>query len=280
MPQNGKEAMARGQARTEEEILQAVMRGNGDKSVIAKGLNTSLGQVNNYLYRYPHINDVFKASRRDLKGPEIEEDTPVEAVQGETEVLTESQKRVIDDIEANGRGDWANVDKVPSVMLFKLEEWGLIDLKRGDNLWFAKLTDEGYSALITGDFSPKENDKVAPKPAAKKPANEPKKKGGWRNIPKTEAPDTEQPINPVIGQDFTAKWHEQEIQGSSLPVNMQGVATHDTNSDCGNCSECLHREALALIMEKVPAVKEIYEHLAAKKKAEKQIEAALKKFGG
>jgi hypothetical protein len=272
----------RGKARTEEEILQAVIRGNGDKSVIAKELDTSVGQVNNYLFRYPHINDIYKASRRDLKGAKDEANELVEEVPKETEVLTESQKRVIDDIDAKGRGDWVNVEQVPTVVLMKLEGWGLLNLKREDNQWHAKLTDEGYTALITGDFTPKTESQAELKPAVRKAKDEPQKKGGWNNKPKLRPEailEEKEPINPVIGQEeapdaFQAlrdAWHETEQEPAANGVN---------GHDCGDCAECLHREVLEYLMANNSDVKELYEHVAAKKQAENKMRTILKKFGG
>jgi hypothetical protein len=280
--------MARGHARTKEEILQAVIRGNGDKSVIAKELNTTVGQVNNYLFRYPEINDVHKAQQRDLGT--LKEDAEA-AVDENTEliVLTETQTRILERIDkalAYKLDDWTFVDDEPTTVLFKMEEWGLIKLNREGNTWYARMTEDGEIALVKGEIAIKTSEPQALKQKAKAATPEtPKKKGGWKNPPK-QAPavngnGAEHEISDLIGQEeapnpfeqFREAWLEPDPlpHAEDLPVS---------ELDCGDCDGCLHREAMALIMQKVPAAKEIYEHLAAKKTAENKIDAALKKLGG
>jgi hypothetical protein len=276
----------KGVAREYDAIRDAVAQCMGDLSVMAKTLGCTPEQARQYLYRYPALNDVYKAQRRDIKASKTPIVEAVEEIAEETSVLTEAQKRVIDDIDSELVNGWANVERVPTAMLFKLEEWGLIVLNRLETTWYAKLTDEGEIALLTGEFKEKASEPQALKQKAKPATPEtPKKKGGWKKPPKqspaTNGNGAEHEISDLIGQEeapnpfeqFREAWLEPDPlpHAEDLPVS---------ELDCGDCDGCLHREAMALIMRKVPAAKEIYEHLAAKKTAENKIDAALKKLGG
>jgi len=277
--------MARGVARGEDDIRDAVIRGNGDKSVIAKELGCSVGQVNNYLYRYPGLNDIYKAQRRDLGKFEDASTEKVDEEVGETQVLTVSQKRVIDDIDAQAKDvdGFTNVNRIPTTLLLKLEEWGLVALKKEADPWYGRLTDDGEIALITGEFTIKSSKKHAPKQIVGRPTTEPKKhRDSTRKQELVDEAAKNGNIHPLADDTVTEQLQEisDVIRSQLVGAGNSAIPRHAAVEDCADCAECLHRDVLEYLMERNPDVKELYKHVAAMKEADKQAQAILKKFGG
>jgi hypothetical protein len=275
-----------GKQRDLDDMLQAVMHCGGDLSVFAKALGTSSGSARNYLYRYPELMEIWKSQRGEMDAEKAVDKVAVngaeEAASDEVVILSESQKRVLDDIDASGRGGWANVDNVPTTLLLKMEGWGLLEAKKEAGNWFARLTDDGEIALLGGEIKPKAKPTVELKPAVGKPTNGPKKTGGWNShrTQKESAADWSdaEPSNENGASHEISDIIGQEVSNQEENATWQPIASNP--NDCADCRECLHREVLEYIMERVPDAKELYEQVAAKKKAEAEMAAILKKFGG
>ncbi len=76
----------------------------------------------------------------------------------------------------------------------------------------------------------------------------------------------------------TVEAHEPAEEQIPTP-NPSPASGEGNNGTCADeCETCVHREVLALIMDKVPAARELYEHQQALQVAKKKMDAALARF--
>ncbi len=262
----------KGSGNSLDDIRKAIEESGGDALRAASILGVTRTSYYNYVNRYPELKELAKEVRGREPQPDaqtdaewIESDDPNDAP-----VLSKKQIEALERIDKDSnKGElWAYVGEISTSVLLKLEERGMIQLRYEDGGKWAMLSDEGEIAMLWHvEQGSREWELLM---AGKgKPVRRKAEKAESINIRKNIQPLPSENLEQTISEMFPS------------PQPISQVIGHENGAtDCNDCAECLHREVLAYIMERVPEAKELYDGIAALKANQKKVDAVLKKIGG